>query len=455
MANRGPSFTLVLMVALASTVIASTRAAAQPNMHPGPESRFMPLELVVFPRDPAQSKPLAQKLSSGGFLVLGRAPISGFILIAVPIAGLEEPMCEMLKMWPEVLTVERNLRGHSLGRQVASCPHNAMVPGNPCHPSGGGGVLPYPALQLTAPCPTPPAGQPNDPTWCLQWGLRNTGQIVADRTGATPLPNYNGNCWTQQGRPGIDVNLLGAWTFSTGSPLVTVAVLDSGIEKCNPDFNQGRFHPNDIALTCIGWEGYNYPCCVGDPGSGDVICNYGSARDNVGHGTLVASVIGAVVNNNLGITGMDQQCKILAGRVYGQNRTGSNNVAAVNAARFALALETIAHNPAYLSVRVINISVWIEDRPEAAFQIQAFENAVNTLTSQRRFVVTGAGNYGIDPFGNHTADTGVPANFPMAITVGAIDNRGWRVAPAFEPDPLGSNSSSVGQSLDFMAAWYG
>ena len=59
------------------------------------------------------------------------------------------------------------------------------------------------------------SGTPNDPQFPKQWGLLNTGQ--------------NG------GTAGVDVNATQAWNVTTGSPGVTVAEIDTGIDYDNVD----------------------------------------------------------------------------------------------------------------------------------------------------------------------------------------------------------------------------
>ena len=59
------------------------------------------------------------------------------------------------------------------------------------------------------------SGTPNDPQFPNQWGLQNTGQ--------------NG------GTAGVDVKAIQAWNVTTGSPGVTVAEIDTGIDYDNAD----------------------------------------------------------------------------------------------------------------------------------------------------------------------------------------------------------------------------
>src|SRR4051812_30119617 len=59
---------------------------------------------------------------------------------------------------------------------------------------------------------------PTDPAFGLQWGLSNTGQSVAGAAGT----------------PGADIDAERAWTRTTGSTKVVVAVLDTGVDATHP-----------------------------------------------------------------------------------------------------------------------------------------------------------------------------------------------------------------------------
>ncbi len=61
-------------------------------------------------------------------------------------------------------------------------------------------------------------GTPNDPQFGNQWGLQNTGQ--------------------SGGTAGVDVHATQAWTVTTGSPGVTVAQIDTGVDYDNVDLYQ-------------------------------------------------------------------------------------------------------------------------------------------------------------------------------------------------------------------------
>ncbi|MCL2727751.1 MAG: S8 family serine peptidase [Bacteroidales bacterium] len=110
----------------------------------------------------------------------------------------------------------------------------------------------------------PAATRFNDPSLSQQWGLHNDGS----------LSSY---CIA-----GADMNIFGAWTFTTGTSDVIVAVIDSGVDvlhvdiKANMWSNQGWNFTND-----------NNEIIPDDP-----------------HGTSMAGAIAAVNNNGLGICGV-------------------------------------------------------------------------------------------------------------------------------------------------------
>jgi len=88
------------------------------------------------------------------------------------------------------------------------------------------------------------------------------------------------------------------WTLTKGSEQVTIAVLDTGVQLDHPDL------AGKVA------EGYNV---VGD----------GPPDDDVGHGTHVAGVISAAVNNGEGVAGMSWYNKVMPIKVLDSSGTGT------------------------------------------------------------------------------------------------------------------------------------
>ncbi|HET7609307.1 MAG TPA: S8 family serine peptidase [Gammaproteobacteria bacterium] len=135
---------------------------------------------------------------------------------------------------------------------------------------------------------------PNDPLFAAQWALDN-----ADRTE----------------RPaGGDVDAPRAWGYTLGSPAVTIAVLDDGVQLDHPDLE-----PN---IASAGRDFTVYPPAEG---AGPRV-----ASDR--HGTSVAGIAAARGDNGLGVSGICPRCRILPIRVH-----GSSNIGVAEAFRYAVA----------------------------------------------------------------------------------------------------------------------
>ncbi len=81
------------------------------------------------------------------------------------------------------------------------------------------------------------------------------------------------------------------WQYTTGSPGIVVAVVDTGFTAPNQ---------NDMLHMVPGW---------------DVLGNDANTADTFGHGTWVSSIIGAQGNNGTGIAGYCWQCSIMPVKV--------------------------------------------------------------------------------------------------------------------------------------------
>jgi subtilisin family serine protease len=135
----------------------------------------------------------------------------------------------------------------------------------------------------------------------------------------------------------------------------------------------------------------------------------GATTDTVGHGTAVASVIAATVNNGIGTAGICSKAHILPIKAAGPD--GLLNILAIEN---GMAWAT-AHG-----ARVINISAGgIVVSPVVA---QTMANAINAAAAAGVVVVLAAGNDGkSDPNANNLASNGLDKPNPNAIIVGGLD----------------------------------
>jgi subtilisin family serine protease len=149
------------------------------------------------------------------------------------------------------------------------------------------------------------ASAPNDPQFPQQWGLDNTGQVVAGVTGT----------------PGADVNAPGAWQTTTGSRNMVVALIDTGVQYDHPDLAANIWSAPAAFSMTVG--GYVYNCPAGDHGVSTLINSVAydpgcdpadeqtTATDGMDHGTLNAGIIGAAGNNGTGVAGVNWSVSIL------------------------------------------------------------------------------------------------------------------------------------------------
>jgi subtilisin family serine protease len=165
---------------------------------------------------------------------------------------------------------------------------------------------------------------PNDSEWAFQTGLRVVG-----------FPR--------------------AWDITRGSPSVIVAVADTGVDPNQPDL-RGALVP-----------GANFV----DPGA--------APRDDHGHGTAVAAIIGARTENRQGIAGICWLCSVMPIKVLDKNGSGDDS-------EIGAGIVWAADHGA----RVINLSLGGPgDSPELAA-------AIAYATAKGAIVIAAAGNGSTD-----------------------------------------------------------
>ncbi len=107
----------------------------------------------------------------------------------------------------------------------------------------------------------------------------------------------------------LKANFDKAWDVTTGSRDVVVAIIDTGVDTTHEDLRGARFQ--------IGYDVINQRSI---PTRSD--------SDENGHGTLVAGVIGATADNELGISGAAWQVTMLPVKALSNRGTGtSSNIA--------------------------------------------------------------------------------------------------------------------------------
>jgi len=225
---------------------------------------------------------------------------------------------------------------------------------------------------------------PNDPyyagttpaTYGYQWALNNTGQ--------TP----------PSGSSDADIDAPEAWDYETGDSTTLIAILDSGLPLVNDTLSHEDL--NDPNRFFLG------PDFTGD-GSG--------VRDESGHGTHVAGIIGAETNNSAGIGGVDWACQILAIQVFNSGGNG-NSTALKNGIRSAVDSNAV----------VINFS------GTSSRHYLAVERAVKYADLSGVSLICAAGNDGSSGVGYPALHaeigtiSGYSSGYESVISVGASDH---------------------------------
>ncbi|MGD0551150.1 MAG: S8 family serine peptidase [Sedimentisphaerales bacterium] len=157
-------------------------------------------------------------------------------------------------------------------------------------------------------------GVPNDTYFTRLWAMRNTGQ-----TG---------------GIANADIDAVSAWDITTGSDDVVVAVIDTGIDYRHPDIAANIWtNPDEIAGNGRDDDHNGY---IDDVHGYNFVDGDGNVIDKNGHGTHCSGTIAGSGNNDVGVTGVNWRCKLMACRFL--DETGSGSVAdAIEAINYAVA----------------------------------------------------------------------------------------------------------------------
>jgi thermitase len=93
-----------------------------------------------------------------------------------------------------------------------------------------------------------------------------------------------------------------AWDATTGRPEVVVAVLDTGVDITHPDLADNLWtNPGEIPANGLDDDGNGF---VDDVHGWDFADDDNDPADDYGHGTHVAGIVAARINNSVGIAGM-------------------------------------------------------------------------------------------------------------------------------------------------------
>jgi thermitase len=161
-----------------------------------------------------------------------------------------------------------------------------------------------------------------------------------------------------------------AWSTTTGSSNITIAILDTGVDGAHPELS---------AKMTPGWNVYD---------------NNSNSSDVVGHGTIVAGTATAATNNSSGVASVSWGCRIMPIRI--SDPTGN---AAYSAAASGL--------------------IWAADHGARVANISYMMSTSSTVTSAASYFQSKGGVVTISA-GNYSTFEPSPDN-PYVLTVSATN----------------------------------
>ncbi len=217
---------------------------------------------------------------------------------------------------------------------------------------------------------------PNDSNYSEMWGLHNTGQ-----TG---------------GLTDADIDAPEAWDIFTGDPGLVVGVIDTGVDYTHEDLaaNMWVNTAEQSGTPGVDDDGNGY---IDDIYGWDAHNDDGDPMDDHNHGTHVSGTIGGAGNNNLGVTGVNWDVKIMALKFLSDQGSGSTSDA-ITCIEYLLEMKSRGVN-----IRVTNNS-WGSNNSSSAL-----EDAIRALEENGVLFIAAAGN--------SSCDTDSGAHFPSGYDV--------------------------------------
>ena len=134
------------------------------------------------------------------------------------------------------------------------------------------------------------------------------------------------------------IDMPGAWAIEKGDPEVIIAVVDTGFDYTHDDLasqtwvNAGEIPDNGIDDDNNGYiddvNGWDFSELPNSDGNGKSRNGDNDPIDESGHGTHVAGIVGAAVDNDLGISGIAWNCTLMPIRGAGVRGIRDNRSAA-------------------------------------------------------------------------------------------------------------------------------
>lgn len=258
----------------------------------------------------------------------------------------------------------------------------------------------------------------NDPLLGYQWAVDNTEQIVLQDKSDIHLKRTKGLKHADidfHDRAKIEAKLKRD---------AVVAVIDTGLDINHPDIKKNVYvneaecingepplkpaedkDGNGFNGDCKGWNFASLKDEPARPGKEPPVPTGHRVTDESGHGTHVAGIIAASVNNEIGISGVSNRIKILPIKIF--TNEPEKKIAIALTDRLAQSINYAVK----MKVDVINLSLGWPLAFDKKYIREAFQNAKDNNI----MVVAASGN------NNHSAPI-LPCAMEGVLCVGSIDN---------------------------------
>jgi subtilisin family serine protease len=256
--------------------------------------------------------------------------------------------------------------------------------------------------------------RPSDPQFGEQWALANEGQ--------------------RGGKQGADISAMRAWSVTTGTDKVVVAVLDSGVDYTHDDLVSNIWmRPETMAPYSDQDLG-----TIDDEHGFNAIDNSGDPMDDNGHGTHCAGIIGAEGGNDIGISGVNWRIQIMPLKFMNAGGSGTTKDAA-EAINYV-----IERRKAGVNVRVISAS-WGSTQKS-----RALEDVIREAYEAGILFVAASGNSSVDT--DKVPHYPSSYDIPNVISVAALDRHDQLASFS----NFGVKSVAVAApGVDILSTWLG
>ncbi len=206
--------------------------------------------------------------------------------------------------------------------------------------------------------------------------------------------------------PRVDNRVLDAWSVEQGDTNIVIGVVDTGIIPYHPDLGgitaglTGNMYVNRAEAGGLPGVDDDHNGFIDDVGGWDFVANASAAsaatgedwrdqdndpNDFAGHGTTVAGVIGALIDNTIGMAGMVPNARLMPLRIGWQPAGGTppNGDVSMDYAAQAIRYATLMH------VQVLNCSF-------SSLFLSSLDAAVTAASRAGTALVVASGN-GNDP----------------------------------------------------------